>query len=43
LAKRATKQVAAPAERDKVAEWLADIRATADGAALEQLFAREPA
>ena len=43
MAKRAAKQVAAPAERDKVAEWLAEIRDSADGPALGQLFAREPA
>src|SRR5215831_17005419 len=42
MAKRAAKQQPAP-ERDKVAEWLADIRATDDGAELEELFAREPA
>jgi glutamate-ammonia-ligase adenylyltransferase len=43
LAKRTAKQQqsAAPAERDKVAEWLAEIRDSAEGAALEQLFARE--
>jgi [glutamine synthetase] adenylyltransferase / [glutamine synthetase]-adenylyl-L-tyrosine phosphorylase len=44
LAKRAAKQLAAaPAERDKVVEWLAEIRHTGEGAALEELFAREPA
>ena len=44
MAKRAAKQQqsAAPAERDKVAEWLAEIRNSAEGAALEQLFASEP-
>jgi glutamate-ammonia-ligase adenylyltransferase len=43
LAKRATKQQRISTERDKLAEWLAEIRTTDDGAALERLFAREPA
>jgi glutamate-ammonia-ligase adenylyltransferase len=42
LAKRAAKQKST-SERDKVAEWLAEIHATDDGAALERPFAREPA
>ena len=42
LAKRVAKQQPAP-ERDKVAEWLADICASDEGAALARLFAREPA
>src|ERR1051326_5341252 len=43
-ATRTTKQstVIAPCERDKLAAWLAEIAATAAGAALKQLFAREP-
>jgi glutamate-ammonia-ligase adenylyltransferase len=43
LAKRAAKQQPAAPERDKLAEWLAEIGGTDTGAALEQLFAREPA
>src|SRR5262249_38870675 len=44
MAKRAAKQqTAAPAERDKLGEWLAEIREPPDGAALVALFARDPA
>jgi glutamate-ammonia-ligase adenylyltransferase len=40
--KAAPKQRAAPPQRDKVAEWLADIGKTAEGVALAALFARLP-
>lgn len=43
MPKRAAKQKRITTERDKLAEWLAEIRETSDGAALEALFAREPA
>jgi glutamate-ammonia-ligase adenylyltransferase len=43
LGKRAAKQQPASTERDKLAEWLAEIRDSAEGAALEEFFAREPA
>jgi glutamate-ammonia-ligase adenylyltransferase len=42
LAKRAAKQQPASTERGKLAEWPAEIRDSAAGAALEELFAREP-
>jgi len=45
LAKRAAKQQrnALPPARDKLAEWLAEIRDSTDAAALVDLFARAPA
>ncbi|MBV8751929.1 MAG: bifunctional [glutamine synthetase] adenylyltransferase/[glutamine synthetase]-adenylyl-L-tyrosine phosphorylase [Hyphomicrobiales bacterium] len=42
MSKRAAKQQSAAPERDKLADWLSEIRETDGGAALDALFAREP-